>query len=107
MSIELGNMSLVELRQLKDALPKEIERREREERTEVRSELEKLARERGFSLDDLLNAQPSKRRSAVAPKFCRPDNHEVVWTGRGRQPGWVKTHLAAGGVMEDLLIPGS
>lgn len=38
------------------------------------------------------------------PKYVNPHNPEQTWTGHGRQPQWVKDHLAAGGSLQDLLI---
>ena len=39
-----------------------------------------------------------------APKYAHPENPEMTWTGRGRQPNWVKEALASGKALEDMAI---
>ncbi|MBW2493987.1 MAG: H-NS histone family protein [Deltaproteobacteria bacterium] len=38
------------------------------------------------------------------PNYRNPDNSAETWTGRGRQPRWVRDALAAGMSLEDLAI---
>ena len=40
----------------------------------------------------------------VVPKFANPDEPSQVWSGRGKQPQWVKEKLASGLALEDLSI---
>jgi DNA-binding protein H-NS len=40
----------------------------------------------------------------VVPKFANPDDPSQVWSGRGKQPQWVKEKLASGLALEDLSI---
>ena len=40
----------------------------------------------------------------VAVKYRHPDNKDLAWTGRGRQPRWMEAYLASGGKLEDLLV---
>ena len=40
----------------------------------------------------------------VAPKFMNPDNHDQLWSGRGKQPTWFKEAIAAGKTLEELTI---
>jgi DNA-binding protein H-NS len=48
-------------------------------------------------------AAPSSRRK-VAPKYRNPDNAGETWTGRGRQPRWVRAALAEGRTLADLAV---
>jgi DNA-binding protein H-NS len=38
------------------------------------------------------------------PTYRNPRNSAETWTGRGRQPKWVREALAAGACLDDLLI---
>lgn len=45
-----------------------------------------------------------KPRGKVPPKYRHPENPELVWSGRGNRPNWVKEALAANLTLDDLLI---
>ena len=48
---------------------------------------------------------PSKRSHTQAPaKYKHPGNPAKTWSGRGRQPAWVKEHLESGKDLDELLI---
>lgn len=56
---------------------------------------------------------PVKRRAAapkkktgvkVQPKYRHPDNSELTWTGRGKQPRWVVEALSQGLTLDQMLI---
>jgi DNA-binding protein H-NS len=38
------------------------------------------------------------------PKYRNPANPKQTWTGRGRQPGWIKDGLAKGKKLADFAI---
>ena len=69
----------------------------------------------GLTPADLFDAAPAtavtevpksaKRDASGAPKYKDP-NSAATWTGKGKPPLWVKAHLEAGGVKDDLLIDG-
>ncbi len=40
----------------------------------------------------------------VPPKYMNPENHDQLWSGRGKQPNWVKEALASGKTLEELAI---
>src|SRR5262249_4331449 len=43
----------------------------------------------------------------VVAKFANPDEPRQVWSGRGRQPRWVKQKLSSGFALQDLSIAGA
>jgi DNA-binding protein H-NS len=45
-----------------------------------------------------------KPRTKVEPKYRHPDNAELTWAGRGKQPSWLKEALASGLTREEMLI---
>ncbi|MER2514728.1 MAG: H-NS histone family protein [Nitrosomonas ureae] len=103
--MELSNFTLAELKNLLQALPEEIKRREKDGKAQARKDLDAFAAERGFSLEELLgNAKAKKERPPVAAKYRHPQNADLQWTGRGRQPKWIVEFIAAGGTLDQLSI---
>lgn len=89
--MDVSKLSLAELKKLLESLPKLIGQREKEEKATARKELEAFAREKGFTLSELLEGQqdvPTKTRIPVAPKYKNPETGDT-WTGRGRSPSWL------------------
>jgi len=103
--MDLSNIPVAELKSLLAQIPKEIERREKEEKLQARKEIIAFAAERGFALSDLVEEAPAKKaRTPVAVKFKHPSDSTLVWTGRGRQPKWVVSFLATGGTLDQLSV---
>ena len=102
MSIELDNMSLRELRDLRNKLDRAISTFEDRRKREALAAAETAAREFGFNLADLTAGKPA--RAKVAPKYAHPGDSSLTWTGRGRKPRWVQEYLDAGKKLEDLEI---
>lgn len=63
----------------------------------------KVAEEHGFGLNQLLTNAKHTRSPAEA-KYAKPGDPDVTWSGRGRKPGWVNEHLAAGHDLDDLKV---
>lgn len=100
--LNLKTMSLAELKQLQKDLAKVIASFEERKKAEARATLEAKARELGFNLSEL--ASHFRARAPGRPKYRHPENPDVTWTGRGRKPGWVQQHIAAGKPIEALEI---
>ncbi|SFQ21509.1 H-NS histone family protein [Tranquillimonas alkanivorans] len=74
-------------------------------RREARRKAAEVAQEYGISLEELIGNTPAKaRRPKSPPKYAHPENPEQTWSGRGRQPAWVKEHIEAGRDIEELAI---
>lgn len=101
--IDLEDLSLKELKALSKNIEKAIASREAKERQDALAAVEAKAREMGFSMDELMAARGKKRASA-APKYQHPEDPSITWSGRGRQPGWIKEGLAAGKTLDDFLM---
>lgn len=86
--IDLNSMSKSELQKLHKDVGKAIEGYDERERQKALSTLEAKARELGFSLAELTGAKKSKTVNPA--KYRNPDNPNQTWTGRGRQPDWIK-----------------
>jgi DNA-binding protein H-NS len=89
---ELAQMSLKELRTLRDRVEDAIAAREHEDRAEVKAKLADLASKAGFSINELFGGRGTKK--AVGVKFRNPQDPSQTWTGRGRKPNWL---VEAGG----------
>lgn len=103
--INLEKMSLKDLKQLSRDIDKAMTSAEKTQRAEALAAAEAAAKKHGFSLNDLTGSSKKTTKKAVAPaKYAHPENAAKTWSGRGRQPGWVKDALKAGKSLEDFLI---
>lgn len=104
--MDISTLSLADLKSLLAQLPKEIERREKDEKIRARKELEAFAAERGFSLDELIGSADGKKKEkgTVAVKYRHPTNPELVSSGRGRQAKWIEEWLSGGGTLDQLAV---
>lgn len=117
---DLAAFSLTELRELESEVQTAITEKEAAEKAAILAEFEQRAKSSGFSLADIL-ALPSrslfrpkkdkakaeesaKGRGSVAPKYRNPENSLETWSGRGRQPVWVRDQIANGKTLDDLAI---
>ncbi len=104
MSIKLEKLSLPELIQLQKDLVGHIKQRQKTERVALRKQMEELAKQSGFTFDEVASASKARKTITVRPKYVNPQNAEQTWTGRGRRPKWVEAELAGGKNLEDILI---
>lgn len=105
--MDIGKLSVSQLRELLQRIPAEIKRREATEKVNALNELKAFAKSKGYSLEDLVgkDANASKgTRGPVMAKYRNPSNGSQEWTGRGRKPKWVEAWLAGGGTLEGLEI---
>lgn len=115
MDFELGDLSLKELKDLQVSVAKTIANYEDKKRKEALSALEAVAREKGFTLSELLyrdgsvstvGTKKTRKTLPVEPKYRNPHNKQDTWSGRGRKPSWFQAALGAGKTAEDMLIGG-
>jgi DNA-binding protein H-NS len=74
--------------------------------TKMDAKMQELAR-RLVLLNAHIENKPKARRPypKVHPKYRNPERPFETWSGRGKQPRWVASQLAAGTKSEELLIP--
>lgn len=101
---DLNSFSLEELKTLQKSVAAAIADFEDRKREEARRAVEELAREKGFSFEELASVSPKKKRKPVAPKYAHPENPSITWSGRGRKPRWIIEALDAGKSLDDLAI---
>jgi DNA-binding protein H-NS len=107
MAIDLNTMSSQELDDLITAAAEQKRRVQRERIGEVRKKLIALAKEEGYSIEELFGegrkASAAKGRPVPA-KYRNPDNAQQTWSGRGKRPRWFVEALDAGRKENDLRI---
>ncbi len=109
MTIELNAYSIPELKQLIEKAQSEIVRKEQVQVKEVRTKMEELASSVGLSLEDVLKfSAGGKGRKAGKPagvvRFRNPANPDQTWSGRGKQPNWLKDAMARGATKDDFAV---
>ena len=104
-NISLDEFSQVELKALEKRIERELEARsERKRREKAVSEATAIAQKYGYTLAQLVGEPRKLRGARIPPKYKNPANSLQTWSGRGRQPLWVRDHVNAGGELSDLLI---
>ena len=65
-------------------------------KSQARARLDALAKQLGYSLAELFEVGVRAQRAPSVARYRNPDNENVTWSGRGRQPKWFVDHIAAG-----------
>lgn len=118
MKAELKQMTRKQLEKLRGDVDAAIKALDAKDKKAALKAAQAAAKAHGFSLDELTvgdavekPAPRAKRaksngdgRAKVAPKYRNPNDPEQTWSGRGRAPGWMASHLEAGGQKDDLAI---
>lgn len=103
--MDLTNMSSVDLRDLQEKLKRELKKREGQDLADARERILAIAQSVGLPLKDLVGAGvPRAKTGKVEPRFRNPADASQQWTGRGRQPKWVKDWLEAGNSIDGLKV---
>lgn len=111
MSFDLSICSIPELVALRAQIDAELPARRQAGIAAARQELAARAAELGVSLEELA-AKPSKQSKPSAAKSANPvapkyrDASGNTWTGRGKQPVWLREALALGASLDSFKIPG-
>lgn len=104
MKIDLSGLSKQELQKLKSDVEKALAAVDEKKKAEARKAAEEAVRKFGFSLEELVGRARGRAAAGGVPKYRNPANPKQTWTGRGRQPGWIKDGLAKGKKLADFAI---
>ena len=109
MAIDIDQLAPSELDALIAAAEERKKALHRERMSEVRNRLIQMAKDEGYSIDELFSTAGKSKGSAakgrkVAPKYVHPSDPSLTWTGRGKRPRWVEALLSGGKKIEDLEI---
>lgn len=102
--INLEKLPLEELKALEKDVAKAIKSFEDRKRKEALAAAEAAAEKAGFKLSQLVEGTKSPKKSPRPAKYRHPENPDVTWSGRGRQPAWYKEAIEAGTPEEKLLV---
>lgn len=94
--IELKSLSIDELWALHEEIASILSANMRAKKASIEKLIDKLE---GRAL-----TRPYRRYRAVHPKFRNADPPHQTWSGRGRQPHWMRDLLARGKSLEDVRI---
>jgi DNA-binding protein H-NS len=97
----LEAMSLDDLWNLHKRVVSILEERLDREKQKLEQQLEELGRKFGGPPSDIPQRRPYPK---VPQKYCNPEYPAQTWSGRGKQPRWVKKLIASGASLEDLSI---
>jgi DNA-binding protein H-NS len=71
---------------------------------EKKAKLEERLRRLEYTHTAIGPNRPRRPYPKVLPKYQNPKNNAETWSGRGKQPHWVKAQLRAGKKLEHFLI---
>ncbi|KLD73211.1 DNA-binding protein, partial [Xanthomonas hyacinthi DSM 19077] len=123
MTIDLSGLSAKQLGALiKTAKKQQTIVAKRTPIAKVRTQLARLARSHGYSIDEVFDGpapaergrkaagkpgpKPGRKLGKVPPKYRNPADTTQTWTGRGKQPRWLAEQVAKGKKADDFLIAG-
>jgi len=119
MSQLYSGWSLDKLKKERLKIDKAIELAEKRDKKATLKKMAAIANQNGFELAELFAESAAvvnkpaktrakktvrKTRKKVAPKYRNPADESQTWTGRGREPLWIKELVEKGAELNDLLI---
>lgn len=104
--IDLSQHTLADLRKLQEQIKEEMKSREAQEVQRAREQILAIAQGVGLSLESLMGkgGKGVKKTGTVAVRFQHPEVESQKWTGRGRQPKWVKEWVDSGKALDKLRV---
>ncbi|PWK60850.1 H-NS family nucleoid-associated regulatory protein [Roseicyclus mahoneyensis] len=105
MAKAIEKMSLEELQAYQKEVEAAIKGYEKKRRADALAAVRETAKQHGFSLEELTSGKaPGKAVTKGMAKYANPADPTQTWTGRGRQPAWVKDALATGKPLSSMAI---
>lgn len=106
--MDLSGLSVTDLRALQQQVAQELKKREKQELTQAREQIMEIAQRVGIPLKDLIGGDfraKGKGADGGEPvRYRHPSDKSLRWSGRGRQPKWVKDWLASGQPLDALRV---
>ena len=102
--MNLSTLNVAELRNLADKVQQEVQSRERQDLDKAREQIMAIAQEAGIPLKQLILDGLHPRAGKVAVQYRIPNNASEQWTGRGRQPLWVRSWVESGKSIDLLRV---
>jgi DNA-binding protein H-NS len=103
-SDSLKSISIDELWSLHEQVTSTLVRRIAEEKAKLEERLRILDGADSSDGSKISRNRTRRRYPKVLPKYQNPSNPAERWSGRGKQPHWVRAQLKAGKKLEHLRI---
>lgn len=103
---DLSTYSLSKLRALEVQVIDELKTRHYLSVSKAREQILHIAQSAGISVKELMSGKsaPRAKSAPAGAKYRNPDDASQEWSGRGRQPNWIKAWTASGKSIEDTKI---
>lgn len=103
---DFSNYSLSQLQTLEVQIAEELKKRHFLSISQAREQILHIAQSAGLSVKELLSGKPSNasKGQPASVKYRHPDDPTLQWSGRGRQPGWVKAWTSSGKKLEETKV---
>jgi DNA-binding protein H-NS len=103
--MDLSGLTVKDLRALQEQVKHEIKKREHEDVIKAREQILAIAQSVGIPLKDIIGSNMrTKGAATVAVRYRHPSDASLQWTGRGRQPKWVKEWVETGEPLDALRV---
>lgn len=86
--MSIDKMTLAQLYEFKAKVEAEILRAKVREAGALREEMAKLVKDRGLTLQEVIETLAKSAQRSVPVKYRDPKNAANEWSGRGRRPHW-------------------
>lgn len=96
MSIDISKLDYKALDELISKANRQKSKIKRARIADVRKKLRKMAKDEGYSIEELFGGGKAASKAKAAAKYRNPDNPKETWSGRGRKPRWFEAALKAG-----------
>lgn len=101
--VDLANASMDDLLAYEKEAQALLTRIKQQKKKRARTQLKQLASDAGLSVAELVaTAGVTPRPKPTAAKYQHPNDPTKTWSGKGRQPKWLKDLLAQGKQLEEL-----
>jgi len=100
---DISKYSTAQLRALEAQIVEELKTRHFLSISKAREQILHIARNAGMSAEKLaaIKVPKAPKTATVAAKYRNPDDPAQQWSGRGRQPAWLKAWVASGKSMDE------
>ncbi|MDX1655331.1 MAG: H-NS histone family protein [Candidatus Competibacteraceae bacterium] len=109
--INLEDYNVDQLNELVKKAQKEMENKEKQRLSQVRSEMERLASTLGMSAADVVLGADKKKKSRIAAassakvvKYRNPADPTQTWSGKGKRPNWLNEALTKCHKLEEFSV---
>jgi len=101
-SFNIPDLPVSALELMRDELEARIAEKREAERVAVALRVREIAKEAGFSIQDLMTLL--ENGSDMPVKYRHPDHPELTWCGKGRRPLWMNEAIDKGITLAELRV---